>query len=149
LKKIKSILRDAVLIFLLTGLGGFVIGFIGSIANSIQPNTITSNKAMELVGISNLLLSIIGLTISGYKIKENVADHLAYVGLAIWIMSLINIIIGKINLIQWLTSILVVIFCCLISYVFVRILLKLKRNKKGNKDRSFNELYTENDSLFE
>lgn len=98
----KAIVRDVVIIWLLTAIGGFILGVAISITGR-------SAVAMVAVGLSNIFFGIIGFCISGCMIKDQRWNHLIIVALFVWLTSIINILFRSISLIQWLISIIVIL----------------------------------------
>ena len=110
----KALIRDAIIVLILTFLGGFVIG-IASAGRAM---------AMEVIGISNMIFMIVGFTVSGCIAKVNRFRHLLHVAVAVWLLSVFNVLFYAIGLGQWLLSIVAIVIAMLIgggvSYIFVR-----------------------------
>jgi len=113
--RLGPIIRDVAIIFLLTFIGGFVIGFAGG---GRTPRT------MAAVAISNMSLGTVGFTISGCLAVGKRWNHLAFVALGVWLIGLMNIEIAGISFWQWVfSSIFVAIMMGLggaLSYAFKR-----------------------------
>lgn len=114
--KWKALTRDVIVIFILTFLGGFVIGVAAGATGSEIP--------MGAIGISNILFMSVGFTISGAMAKTNRFGHLRHVALAVWILSAVNIFLPAIGVITWLSSIIGIGISMLIggaiSFIFVK-----------------------------
>jgi hypothetical protein len=93
--RIGPILRDVAIIWVLTGLGGFVAGF--AAGPSLRP---------VAAAVSNLLFGTVGFVISGCLATGNRWKHLAYVALLTWFTSLINVLFG-LPLEQWFLGVFV------------------------------------------
>ena len=110
----KALIRDAVIIFVLTGLGGFVIGLASA----------GSDLPMAAVGVSNIIFMIVGFTISGCIVRRQRFRHLLHVALAVWLLGAFNMLFPAIGLVQWLASIIVIAVSMLIgggiSHIFVK-----------------------------
>lgn len=98
LKGWKAVARDVIMIWLLTGLGGFVIGVA----------TAGSEIPMEAIGLSNILFGIIAFCIAGCMTSEHRWKHLNIVALFTWITSIINTLFIQISLASWVASIFVI-----------------------------------------
>lgn len=115
----KAIVRDVVIIWILTAIGGFIIG----VATAI---TGRSTAAMMAVGVSNIILGTIGFCISGCLIKSKRWNHLVIVAVFLWLTSIINIFFGSSSLLQWFFSIIVILIMMTagggLSFIFKRTL---------------------------
>lgn len=99
----KLILRDVAIIFGLTFVGGFVIGVLGAILS------IPEQTAPLLIGLSNIVLGIIGFTIAGTSNPPQRWKHLLLVALCLWPLGLLNLLAG-VTFVQWIFSIIVILF---------------------------------------
>ena len=110
-------LRDAVIIFVLTVIGGFVVGVI----HGIKP--FPNEQFMMLIGACNVLLSIAGFTFSASVIGDKRWSHILLVAFILWPMGLVNLLVG-ITIEQWILSLLVLLVCMvfggILSYLFSR-----------------------------
>ncbi len=110
----KAVIRDIIMILLFTGIGGFVIGVA----------TAGSKLQLGAIGLSNILLGIIGFCISGCLIADNRWKHLIIVAVFVWLTTIVNIFIGPITFSNWLLSILptfiLMAIGCGLSFLFVR-----------------------------
>jgi hypothetical protein len=105
--KIWPVLRDVIIVTVLTGLGGFIVGFASTEHNS--PLYIYS------LALSNSLFCIIGFTISGRLAVENRWRHLAIVAAIAWAVSIFNVIFFRVTIIQWAASAIAVAIFALIG----------------------------------
>ncbi len=91
----RAIIRDVIIIMVLTALGGFVVGFISAATHQPQQHLILA------IALSNLLFGTVGFTIVGCRAPGARWPHLWRVALGSWIASLINVAFGFTNLAQW------------------------------------------------
>jgi hypothetical protein len=107
-----AVLRDVVIIWILTALAGFVVGF------TSPPE---ANRMMGYA-LANLIFGSVGFTISGCMAKIGRWKHLLVVAIGVWIVGLINIFIVPINLTQWFFGFIFIVFIMAIggglSYLF-------------------------------
>ena len=110
----KAVIRDIIIIWILTGIGGFIIGIA----------TAGSELPMAAIALSNLLLGIIGFCISGCLIADNRWKHLIIVAVFVWLTSIVNIFIGATTYSNWRLSILFILIMmaigCGLSFLFVK-----------------------------
>ena len=92
----KRLCIDAAVLFLLTFVGGFLVGFLAGL-NAQQIN-------LPLLGLSNLILATVGFAISSYRIREGRWVHLALLAGIFWISGLVNAVIGFTDFSGWLMS---------------------------------------------
>ena len=115
--KIWPVLRDVIVVTLLSCLGGFIVGF-ASTSGHNSPRYIYS------LALSNGLFLTIGFTISGCLAIGNRWRHLAIVAAIVWAVSIFNVIFFEFTIIKWLaTAIVVAIFALIgggISLLFKR-----------------------------
>lgn len=110
------VLRDIGIIWILTGLVGFVIGIamVGSDLNSM----------LVAAGLGNIIFGTIGFVISGSLAKTNRWKHLFAVAIGVWLTSFINIFLIGVAFEQWLISFFLVMVMMviggLISFIFNR-----------------------------
>ena len=128
--KIWPVLRDVIIVTVLTFLGGFIVGF-GSTDHS-------SRFYFYGLALSNTLLSIVGFTISGCLAVGNRWRHLALVAAIVWVVSIFNVIFFGLTIIQWAASaIAIAIFTLIsggISLLFKRTnLAEMSTNAEDNK----------------
>lgn len=92
----------ALIIFALTVVGGFLVGFIGGFFGSALP--------IYALAISNLIAASAGFAYSAYTVREKRWAHLGTVALVLWLMSLINPILGLATLGEWMLSFIAIVF---------------------------------------
>jgi hypothetical protein len=91
------IIADIGIIFGLTFLGGFVVGFVSAFSYGVS-------APMLALGASNLVLGTIGFILSGMRAPAgNRWPHLLWVALGVWILGLINVLFG-LNIGAWIAS---------------------------------------------
>jgi len=90
--RVGLIIRDVVIIFALTFIGGFVVGLAAS------P---TSQRGMLAIAASNMLLGTVGFVISGCLTVGNRWRHLFYVAVGVWLMGLMNVLFFGFGVVQW------------------------------------------------
>ena len=113
----KSVARDTLIIFLLTFLGGFVIGF--AVASANAP------VSMAAIGLSNVLFATVGFCISGCLSPIQRFRHLGVVLAVVWLLGLVNLLImDNLNILTWIVSLIPLAVAMLvgggISFLFVR-----------------------------
>jgi hypothetical protein len=92
------IVRDIAIVFLLTALGGFVIGI------ATGGPSQDSQRFMLAIAASNLLLGIVGFTIAGCLAPPARWEHLGVVAFGVWLAGLINVAFFGVTLTQWMGS---------------------------------------------
>ena len=97
------VIRDVLIIFVLTAVGGFLIGFFSAQAGI--------SASVALVGMSNIATSVIGFAISGALTRADRLRHLLVVALGVWLLSLVNLAIG-VSVVQWILGGLVILLAC-------------------------------------
>lgn len=116
--KWRAVIRDVLIIFALTFLGGFVAGFATALAGSAIEFNIMA------IAVSNVIFMVVGFTISGALAKENRFKHLLHVAIGVWLSSLINVAFFGTTLANWVFSIAFVIIAMgiggALSFLFVR-----------------------------
>src|ERR1017187_3938829 len=125
--KIWPVLRDVIIVTMLTGLGGFIVGFASTEHNS--PLYVYS------LALSNSLFGIIGFTISGCLAVGNRWRHLAIVAAIVWAVSIFNVIFFGITIIQWAASAIAVAIFALIGGG-ISLLFKTKNMQDGKLDQT-------------
>ena len=116
--RVGPIIRDVVIVWVLTAMGGFVAGVAtGGPERDAQ-------RFMLAVAASNLLLGTVGFTIAGCLSPPGRWRHLSVVAVGVWLAGLINVAFVGVTIPQWIGS---VIFIAIImgiggalSYVFKR-----------------------------
>jgi hypothetical protein len=111
----KIVVRDALIIFVLTFVGGFGIG----VARGLY--AVPENAYVFLIACSNLLFCTIGFTISAARSPTHRWKHVLLVALCVWPMGLLNVFFG-ITLVQWFFGIIFILLTMALggalSYLF-------------------------------
>jgi len=111
-----KIARDVAIIIALTFLGGFVIG----LAGPSDPG-----RFALAIAVSNILFMTAGFTLSGALAKTDRFKHLLKVALGVWLFSLVNILLGISNLVQWAFALIFILLAMGLggglSFAFVRV----------------------------
>jgi len=107
--------RDILIVWVLTGVGGFIA------ALAYQG----SQVPLEILGISNMLMGVIAFCFCGCLTPTNRWKHLLYVAIGAWLASIVNIFIREdITLITWAAGIFILLVMMLVggglSFIFVR-----------------------------
>jgi hypothetical protein len=109
----KALIRDVIVIYALTSLAGFILGFAAG----------TNEVPMDAVGLANILFSAVGFTISACAAKQNRFRHLVHVGIAVWLFSAFNMLYTRMNVVHWVFTIIPATIALLagwgLSYLFV------------------------------
>ena len=105
--KIWPVVRDAIIVTVLTGLGGFILGFAST--------DHSSRFYFYGIALSNGLFCIIGFTISGCLAVGNRWRHLAFVGAIVWAVSIFNVIFFGFPIVMWMASVFAVAIFALIG----------------------------------
>lgn len=115
----KTILRDTLLVWGLSLVGGFIVGFSFAMRGAAGDQT-----EMMLIALSNIICSIIGFTISGCLARKNRFQHLFWVALMTWLTSLFNVVVMGFPFGQWALSIILIMVLMGagggLSFIFVR-----------------------------
>lgn len=115
----KSVLRDALLIFLLTAVGGFLVAFFEGA---------TGGKAPPALSFAlSVVLAIFGFAISGSLTRVRRWRHLLTVAAAVWLLGLVNLALGA-NAIQWLSTGLPILIACGIGGALAALLIDARNN---------------------
>jgi len=93
---VRTILRDALIVVVLRGLGGFLVA--AATACSDDP------KSIQVV--AQVLLMAVGFCIAGVLVKESRFKHLALVAVAVWLVSALNILMADLTVVLWIKGIL-------------------------------------------
>ncbi len=100
----KRVGLDVLIIFVLTLIGGFIVGAILGSSGSL-----TSNSVILWTALSNIIFASAGFAYSAYKTTVNRWAHLVAVGGCVWALSLINVIMQYATIQDWLLSIIPII----------------------------------------
>jgi hypothetical protein len=113
----KSALRDAVLIFVLSMVVGFVLGVAGGSLG------VSTEVFLLMIAGGNLLSCTVGFAIAGARHPRKRWDHLARVVSWLWPMGLLNLFFG-VSILQWFTGIFFLLITMglggVVSYLFAR-----------------------------
>lgn len=111
-----AVVRDGGLILLLTAVGGLIIG--------LTSYTTDFESLLLLVACMNLLFLVVGFTISASVVGRGRWQHIAAVGLVVWLFGIINVLLGIGSIIDWIVSALLIAVCMgvggALSYLFKR-----------------------------
>jgi hypothetical protein len=99
------VIRDAVGIALLVGVGGLLVANIGGGG--------TGGIPMPHVAVSNFVLALIGFVIAGAMTREFRGRHLFLVAFFVWLLGFSSVLLLGITAVQWLASALAIFFACL------------------------------------
>jgi len=115
--RVGPIVRDVVIVWVLTAMGGFVAGVAtGGPQRDAQ-------RFMLALMVSNLLLGTVAFTIAGCLAPPARWRHLGLVALGAWITSLINLLFG-VTIVQWIGGAVFMAFIMglggAVSYAFKR-----------------------------
>jgi FtsH-binding integral membrane protein len=116
--RIGPILRDVVIVWVFTFLGGFVVG----VATGGPSHD--AKRYILALAVSNILFGTIGFTIAGCLAPSPRWRHLRWVALGAWLTGLVNVAFLHVSIAQWINgAIFVVLITGLggaISYLFKR-----------------------------
>ena len=114
--RVGAIIRDIVIVWILTAIGGFVVGFA------------TGGREQDpqgyILGIlaANFLLGTVAFTIVGCLAPADRWRHLGFVAIGAWLTSIINVLFFGVTVPQWIFGALFMAFIMgfggAISYVF-------------------------------
>jgi len=96
--RIGPIVRDVIIVWVLTSMGGFVVGFAMP-----APHRDAQQYALALA-VSNILFVTAGFTIAGCLAPPKKWRHLAFVALGTWLTSIINIVFFDTSIPQWIAG---------------------------------------------
>ena len=97
----QSVVRDVLIIFGLTFIGGFIIGFMSAVSGG------SVNQAY--LGLSNIFFGTVGFAISYVWTKTHRMPHLFAVAGGTWILSIINVFFGYGTIITWIFALIPVL----------------------------------------
>ncbi len=92
--RIGPIVRDVAIVWVLTAIGGFLVGLTGG----------QGSRSLVAIAVSNILLGTVAFTIAGCLAPRPRWNHLAYVAVGAWLTSLINVFFFHVTIAQWLSS---------------------------------------------
>ena len=92
----KIILRNSIIVFGLSALGGMVIGITIAFSG-------VQNIPFAAIAISNIIFGIVGFFICGCITPQERWKYLSYTAITVWVFSLVNLLFaaGKLTLINW------------------------------------------------
>ena len=102
---LKRVARDAVVVFALTFIGGFLVGIAGQF----------TYLSSVWIGVSNLVLGSAGFAYSAYNARGHRWEHLFAVALGVWLLSLINPLLGLSSISSWTFGIIFILILMLIG----------------------------------
>jgi len=110
----RAIIRDVIIIWILTALAGFVVGVTG----------VGGDRYILGIALANLIFGTVGFCISGCLAKSNRWKHLSIVAVFVWLVGFINVIIIPVTIVSWFSGI-IFIFIMMgiggsLSYIFVK-----------------------------
>lgn len=105
----KVFARDVLIVWLLTNMGGAVVGFLG--AALVGPEALANPRVQLGLAFSNFIFGILGYTIVGALKKVDRFKHLLLVALINWLLAAPTLLFTPFTLQQWLMS---PIFLCVI-----------------------------------
>lgn|GEM_PF-5926404 len=111
-----AVVRDAGLILILTAVAGLIIG--------LTSYTTDFESLLLLVACITLLFLVVGFTISASVVDRGRWQHIAAVGLMVWLFGIINVLVGIGSITDWFVSALLIAVCMgaggALSYLFKR-----------------------------
>jgi hypothetical protein len=96
---IGPIVRDVAIVWVLTSIGGFVVGFATALASHGAPRDM--QRYMAAIAASNFLLGTVAFTVVGCLAPSARWRHLGIVAVAAWLTDLINVGLFGVNIRQW------------------------------------------------
>ena len=109
---LKAMALSIAIIFILTVLGGLIVGISGP----------PKSRYLLAAGVASMLMSTVGFTISGVIIKKDRFIHLFLIAVCVWILGLLNVIMGQVTFSQWVVSLISVCLTAVVggglSYLF-------------------------------
>lgn len=101
--RIWHIVRDVIIVWILTGLGGFIVGFAVTVVTGGPPKH--TPGYILAIATSNFLLGTVAFTIVGCLTPTARWRYLAIVAAVAWLTSLINVVWFGSKISQWLDGI--------------------------------------------
>jgi hypothetical protein len=98
--RVIPIVRDIAIVWVLTGIGGFVVGFATAIATGGASKD--SQHYLLAIAVSNLLLGTIGFTIAACLTPADRWRQLGIVAVGVWLTSLVNVFFAGFSIVQWI-----------------------------------------------
>ena len=119
---IKSVLRDAFVVYIFT--------FASGLASAISGLTVQNSPSTAF--LTNLLSGAFGLAIAGIRISANRTEYIAWVAVTFWTINLTNIVLGIQTYAAWVHSGITVIIMAIIGSAFARVLSPLSQSIRSN-----------------
>jgi hypothetical protein len=94
--RIGPIIRDVIIVWVLTAMGGFVVGVATGGPHG------DAQRYIAAVAVSNILLGTVAFTIAGCLAVGGRWRHLAFVAFWSWITSLFNVVFFGVSIGQWI-----------------------------------------------
>ena len=114
--RVGSIVRDVGIVWILTGIGGFIVGFATGGRQQDPQGFILAVIA------SNFMLGTVAFTIVGCLAPAERWRHLGFVAIGAWLISIVNVLFLGVTVPQWIFGALFMAFIMgfggAISYVF-------------------------------
>jgi hypothetical protein len=101
------VVRDAVGIALLVGVGGLLVSALVGHGQGALP--------MPMVAASNVALTVVGFVVAGALTRELRGRHLLAVAVLVWLIGIVNVPLLGITLAQWAASALAVLVAYLLG----------------------------------
>ena len=101
------VIRDAVGIAILVGVGGLVVAWRAGVGSGGIP--------MPHVAVSNFLLALLGFVMAGAMTREMRGRHLFTVAGVVWLLGLTSVLFLGITAFQWFVSGLAIFVACLVG----------------------------------
>ena len=115
----KRIIRDVVLIMLLTAVGGFLVAMLAA--------TSGTKVSMPAIAVSNIGLAALGFAVSGSLTRTHRVRHLLTVAALVWVASLVNVPLG-VPVAQWALGSIAILFACAIGGAVAALIFRPKRD---------------------
>lgn len=116
----KIVIRDTLIVWLLTILGGLVMAFTLDIAGATNSPEVQA----LIIPLGDFVFSIVAFVIIGALAKVNRFRHLLIVATVVWVTSLVNVLLSFSSFNQWLLALPFILVTMLIggglSFLFVR-----------------------------
>lgn len=103
-----QVLLHAAAIYLIQILLGLILGT--TIAGMQQ------GQVIALLGLTNVLSMLVGLTIAGVLAHGDVGKHILFVGLLLWLFALSNIYLIGASFGQWFWGVTIIGLCALVAW---------------------------------
>lgn len=87
--------RDALLIFAMTAVPGFIVAFSGR-----GPAPDAPDLGLGLL-LSGFVFGTVGFVVSGYLVTENRWRHIFFVASGVWLLSVVNVLFFGETLMRW------------------------------------------------